>query len=95
MNSLTELRNRGIHDTFIVCCDGSKGLPESIRATWPLAGVQLCVVHLVRSAHRYTSKNHWSQVCREMREIYTAPTIAAAEARIGELAEHGDRSIRR
>jgi hypothetical protein len=53
---LTELRNRGITDTFIVCCDGLRGLPDAIRATWPLADVQLCVVHLVRSALRYTSK---------------------------------------
>jgi putative transposase len=47
MGVLTELRNRGVRDTFIVCCDGLKGLPESIRAIWPLADVQLCVVHLV------------------------------------------------
>ena len=87
MTALTELRNRGVQDTFIVCCDGLKGLPESIRATWPLADVQLCVVHLVRSALRYTSKKHWGQVCREMREIYTAPTVDAAEARFAEFAE--------
>jgi putative transposase len=87
MTVLTELRNRGVADTFIVCCDGLKGLPESIRATWPLADVQLCVVHLVRSSLRYTSKKHWSQVCREMREIYTAPTVDAAEARFAEFAE--------
>jgi transposase-like protein len=31
---LTELRNRGITDAFIVCRDGLKGLPEPIRATW-------------------------------------------------------------
>ena len=73
MSVLTELRNRGIQDTFIVCCDGLKGLPDSIRATWPLADVQLCVVHLVRSSLRYTSKKHWGPVCREMREIYTPP----------------------
>lgn len=87
MTVLTELRNRGVQDTFIVCCDGLKGLPESIRATWPLADVQLCVVHLVRSSLRYTSKKHWGQVCREMREIYTAPTADAAEARLAEFAE--------
>ena len=84
---LTELRNRGVADSFIVCCDGLKGLPEAIRATWPLAEVQLCVVHLVRSSLRYTSKKHWGQVCREMREIYTAPTVAAAEARFAEFAD--------
>ena len=69
---LTELRNRGIQDTFIVCCDGLKGLPDAIRATWPQAEVQLCVVHLVRSSLRFTSKKYWGQVCRELREIYTA-----------------------
>lgn len=37
---LTELRNRGLADVLIVCCDGLKGLPDSIRATWPAATVQ-------------------------------------------------------
>jgi putative transposase len=87
MTILTELRNRGVADTFIVCCDGLKGLPESIRATWPQADVQLCVVHLVRSSLRYTSKKHWGQVCRELREIYTAPTVDAAETRFDEFAD--------
>ncbi|GAA1768174.1 hypothetical protein GCM10009747_31200 [Agromyces humatus] len=45
MNMLTELRNRGVQDVIMVCCDGLKGLPESIRATWPQASVQTCVVH--------------------------------------------------
>ena len=95
MTALTELRNRGVADVFIVCCDGLKGLPESIRATWPLADVQLCVVHLVRSSLRYTSKKHWGQVCREMREIYTAPTVEAAEARFAEFAEQWGERTRR
>jgi transposase-like protein len=85
---LTELRNRGINDAFIVCCDGLKGLPDAIRATWPLAEVQLCVVHLVRSSLRYTSKKDWGPVCRQLREIYTAATVDAATARFAEFAEH-------
>jgi transposase-like protein len=84
---LTELRNRGIQDTFIVCCDGLKGLPDAIRATWPQAEVQLCVVHLVRSSLRFTSKKYWGPICRELREIYTAPTLDAATARFAEFAE--------
>ena len=32
---LTKLRNRGLADALIVCCDGLAGLPHSIRATWP------------------------------------------------------------
>ena len=41
----------------------------------------------MRASLRYTSKKHWGQVCREMREIYTAPTVTAAEARFAEFAE--------
>jgi putative transposase len=40
-----ELRNRGIGDVLIVCCDGLTGFPEAIEATWPLATVQTCTVH--------------------------------------------------
>lgn len=78
---LTELRNRGLADALIVCCDGLRGLPESIRATWPQATIQTCVVHLVRNSLRYASKKHWSQITKAMRQIYTAPTIEAAETR--------------
>jgi putative transposase len=42
---LTEIKNRGVDDVCIVVCDGLKGLPESIAATWPLAVVQTCVLH--------------------------------------------------
>jgi len=83
---LTELRNRGLTDALIVCCDGLKGLPESIRATWPEATVQTCVVHLVRNTLRYVSKKYWSTITREMREIYTAPSLPAAEALFAEFA---------
>ena len=58
---LTELRNRGLLDALIVCCDGLKGLPDSIRLTWPEATVQTCVVHMVRNSLRYSSKKHWGR----------------------------------
>ncbi len=32
---LTELRNRGVTDVFIVVCDGLKGLPDSVTAVFP------------------------------------------------------------
>lgn len=84
---LTELRNRGLADALIVCCDGLKGLPESIRATWPQATVQTCVVHLVRNTLRYVSKKYWAAITKQMREIYTAPSLPAAEALFDDFAE--------
>jgi transposase-like protein len=86
LSVLTELRNRGIADALIVCCDGLKGLPDAITATWPEAAVQTCVVHLVRNALRYASKRHWGAITRELKAIYTAPTVAAAEAEFDEFA---------
>lgn len=83
---LTELRNRGLQDALIVCCDGLKGLPESIRTTWPQATVQTCVVHMVRNSLRYSSKKHWTRITAAMREIYTAPTVEAAETRFADFA---------
>ena len=86
MSMLTELRNRGVGDVCIVCCDGLKGLPDAVGATWPAATVQTCVVHLVRNSLRYASKAHWSKITAELRTVYTAPTVAAAEARFAEFA---------
>jgi transposase-like protein len=87
MTMLTELRNRGVADALIVCCDGLKGLPDAIRITWPQATVQTCVVHMVRNSLRYASKKHWSTITKQMRAIYTSPTVESALARFEDFAE--------
>jgi putative transposase len=74
-----ELRNRGIRDVLIVCCDGLSGFPEAIEATWPAATVQTCVVHLIRAAMRFVSYGDRKKVAAALRPIYTAPTADAAE----------------
>jgi transposase-like protein len=84
---LSELRERGLQDALIVCCDGLKGLPEAIRTTWPDATVQTCVVHIVRNALRYAGRKDWSAIAGQMREIYTSPTVEAAEHRFEAFAE--------
>jgi len=83
---LTEVKNRGVDDVLVMCCDGLKGLPDSARAVWPLVDVQLCVVHLVRNSLRYASKKHWPAVTRGLKGIYTAPSLDAAEDRFETFA---------
>jgi putative transposase len=83
---LTELRNRGMHDALVVCCDGLKGLPDSIRATWPQATVQTCVVHMVRNSLTYASKKDWQPITKAMREIYTASTVDVAIERFEQFS---------
>lgn len=84
---LTELRNRGVNDVLIACCDGLKGLPDSIRATWPEATVQTCVVHMVRNSLQFANRKDWPAVTRQMRDIYEAPTLEAAEANFAAFSE--------
>jgi hypothetical protein len=45
MSVLAELRNRGVADVLICCCDGLSGLPAAITATWPQATVQTSSIH--------------------------------------------------
>lgn len=89
---LTELRQRGIEDVIFVCCDGLKGLPAAIEATWPQASVQTCVVHLIRGSVRYCGWKDRKKIAGALRPIYTAPSVdAAADAMDTFELEHGDR----
>jgi putative transposase len=69
---LTELRNRGVKDVLIACCDGLTGLPEAIETVWPQAVTQTCVVHLIRAAMRYVAYGDRKAVAALLRPIYTA-----------------------
>jgi putative transposase len=73
-----ELRNRGVRDVLIACCDGLSGFPDAVEATWPQAMVQTCTVHLIRSAMRFVSYADRKKVAAALRPIYTAPTAEAA-----------------
>jgi transposase-like protein len=84
---LTELRNRGIDDVCMVVCDGLKGLPDAIEQVWPQAITQTCVIHLLRGSFRYAGRQHWAQIAKDLKPIYTAPTEAAATERFLEFAE--------
>ena len=92
MNHLSDLNNRGVADILIVACDGLKGLPEAITTLWPAATVQLCVVHLVRSSLKYASKKYWSPITKQLKQIYTAPTVQAAETAFQELCAEWEES---
>jgi putative transposase len=82
-----ELRNRGVRDVLIVCCDGLTGFPEAIEASWPQATVQTCTVHLIRAAMRFVSYADRKKVAAALRPIYTAPTVEAAETELLAFAE--------
>jgi len=86
-NVLTEIRNRGAADILILCCDGLTGLPAAVNSIYPQTVVQTCVVHLLRSAMKYASYGARKAMARDMRPIYTAPTVQAAELAMDAFAQ--------
>jgi putative transposase len=90
LHVLTELRNRGVTDVLIACCDGLEGLPEAIETVWPNTVTQTCVVHLIRACMRYLSYNDRKAAAALLKPIYTA---ANEQAALDALAAFADSNI--
>lgn len=87
LNVFNDLKARGLNDILILCGDGLKGLPEAVATVFPQTDVQLCVVHQIRNATKFVSYKDRKVFCADMRPIYTAPTVAAAELALHQFAE--------
>src|SRR5262252_3500185 len=86
----TELKNRGVQDCFMACVDGLQGLPEAIEAVFPKTQVQLCIVHKVRNSLKYVPWKERRAVAADLRAIYGATTLAAAEQALERFADRWD-----
>ena len=90
LSVLTELKNRGVQDMLIASVDGLTGFPDAIESVFPKAQVQLCIVHMVRGSLRYVSWKERKVVARDLRSIYQAPTLEAAEVALTAFEERWD-----
>jgi putative transposase len=79
MTVLTNLKNRGMKDAFIVCTDGLKGFPEAMEAIFPGTLVQTCIVHLIRASLAYVSWKERKAMAAELKLIYRAVSAEMAE----------------
>lgn len=87
---LTELKNRGVRDILVACVDGLKGFPEAIEAAFPLAQVQLCIVHLVRHSLNFVSWKQRKEMATDLKDIYAATTEEQAEANLTAFSKKWD-----
>jgi putative transposase len=83
---MADLKNRGVRDILIACCDGLAGFEDAIHSAFPAATVQTCVVHLVRNALRPVARKDRDQVAKELRKIYSAPNSDAASEALAEFS---------
>jgi putative transposase len=76
---LNDLHQRGVEDVLIACVDGLAGFPDAIEAVFPQAWVQTCIVHQIRNSMRWVSYGDRKRVAAELRPVYAAVNIEAAE----------------
>ncbi len=86
----TEIANRGVEDILIACVDGLTGFDDAIEAVWPRAIVQTCVVHLIRNATRFCAYGDRKAVSRDLKPLYNAVNVDAAETALTAFEEQWD-----
>ena len=84
---LNDLHQRGVQDVLVCCVDGLNGFPDAIEAVFPKAWVQSCIVHQIRSSMRYVAYTERKRVASDLKPIYRAVNVEAAEAALQNFDE--------
>lgn len=82
---LSDLQDRGVEDILIACIDNLRGFKEAIEAIYPQTDVQLCIVHQIRNSIKYVTWGDQREVIKDMKTIYRAANISAAELSLQEF----------
>ncbi|MBL7791380.1 MAG: IS256 family transposase [Saprospiraceae bacterium] len=69
---LEDMRARGVEDVLIFCTDDLSGFSEAICEVYPLAVIQKCIVHKVRSSTRFVDDKDIKALRKDLRTVYTA-----------------------
>ena len=75
---------------MMACVDGLQGLPEAIETVFPKTQVRLCIVHKVRNSLTYVPWKERRAVAADLRAIYGATALAAAEQALERFANRWD-----
>lgn len=71
LQTLNEIRNRGVEHILIACIDGLSGFSEAIKAVYPNSEIQRCIVHQIRNTTKYIPHKEKKEFCKGLRKIYT------------------------
>lgn len=78
LSVLTDIKNRGVKDILIITSDDLPGIEDAIKAAYPEALYQGCVVHLIRNSLKHVSYKDLKEFSSDMKFIYKAPTEESA-----------------
>jgi putative transposase len=74
---LNNIKQRGTEDILIVCIDGLTGFSDAIKAVYPQAEIQRCIIHQIRNTTKYIPYKYKKQFCADLKTVYTAPSEEA------------------
>lgn len=88
LSVITDLQSRGVKDILIAAMDGLTGFSDALRAVFPHAQVQRCIIHQIRASLRYVTWNDRRAFLKDLKTVYQAPNRQAAEASLLRLEEN-------
>ena len=71
---LNDIKKRGVEDVLIFAIDGLNGFNEAIKAVYPKAEIQRCIVHQIRSSLKFVSWKDRKAVAKDLKSVYSALT---------------------
>jgi putative transposase len=87
LSVVTDLQSRGVKDIFIACMDGLSGFKEAVLAVFPKTQIQRCIIHQIRNSLKYVSWKDYKAFVSDLKEVYQAPTLEAAETNLVKLGD--------
>ena len=85
---LNDLKSRGVKDIYLFCVDGLSGFREAIDAAYPMAGIQRCIIHQIRSSTRYVGWKDIKALMADLKPVYQAVTEEEAFDRLAAFKEN-------
>ena len=74
MQIFDELKNRGVEDILFISMDGISGVENGVKAIFPNALIQRCIVHLMRNSIKYIPSKHYKKFSISIKNVYSAPS---------------------
>ena len=82
---LNDIQKRGVQDVLIFAIDGLNGFNEAIKAVYPKAEIQRCIVHQIRSSLKFVSWKDRKAVAKDLKSVYSAHSEEDAQLALTEF----------
>ncbi len=82
---LNDIQKRGVKDVLIFAIDGLNGFNEAIKAVYPKAEIQRCIVHQIRSSLKFVSWKDRKAVAKDLKSVYSAHNEEDAQLALTEF----------